>query len=132
MPGRRLAQCLDAQLQLAGHESLIMQQSEIGAIANSDQGLPALRQMQAGMRHARAACEPAVFAAQQDSGNLAADRSLLVRRANPARHQIQHWEEFEDVADHCTVCHKCYNPCPVDIDFGDVSMKMRDLLRKHG
>ena len=43
---------------------------------------------------------------------------------------ITHWKEFEDVADHCTVCHKCYNPCPVDIDFGDVSMNMRNLLRK--
>jgi Fe-S oxidoreductase len=36
------------------------------------------------------------------------------------------------VADHCTVCHKCENPCPVDIDFGDVSMAMRNLLRKQG
>ncbi|MEP6826310.1 MAG: DUF3400 domain-containing protein, partial [Ramlibacter sp.] len=45
---------------------------------------------------------------------------------------IKHWQEFEDVADHCTVCHKCLNPCPVDIDFGDVSMNMRNLLRKMG
>ncbi len=45
---------------------------------------------------------------------------------------IKHWEEFEDVADHCTVCHKCLSPCPVDIDFGDVSMNMRNLLRKMG
>ena len=45
---------------------------------------------------------------------------------------IKHWEEFEDVADHCTVCHKCLAPCPVDIDFGDVSMNMRNLLRKMG
>ena len=45
---------------------------------------------------------------------------------------IAHWEEFEDVADHCTVCHKCLTPCPVDIDFGDVSMNMRNLLRKMG
>src|SRR5690606_22772785 len=45
---------------------------------------------------------------------------------------IKHWEEFEDVADHCTVCHKCLNPCPVNIDFGDVSMNMRNLLRKMG
>jgi len=36
------------------------------------------------------------------------------------------------VADHCTVCHKCETPCPVDIDFGDVSMAMRDLLRRFG
>jgi Fe-S oxidoreductase len=45
---------------------------------------------------------------------------------------IQHWDEFADVADHCTVCHKCESPCPVDIDFGDVSMAMRDLLRRMG
>ncbi len=45
---------------------------------------------------------------------------------------IRHWEEFEDVGDHCTLCHKCFNPCPVDIDFGDVSMEMRALLRRMG
>ena len=45
---------------------------------------------------------------------------------------IQHWDELSDVADHCTVCHKCAAPCPVDIDFGDVSMGMRDLLAPHG
>ena len=36
------------------------------------------------------------------------------------------------MADHCTVCHKCLSPCPVKIDFGDVSMNMRNLLRKMG
>src|SRR5256885_594389 len=45
---------------------------------------------------------------------------------------VKHWDEFSDVADHCTVCHKCEAPCPVDIDFGDVSMAMRDLLRRIG
>jgi Fe-S oxidoreductase len=45
---------------------------------------------------------------------------------------IKHWQEFEDVADHCTVCHKCLSPCPVNIDFGEVSMNMRNLLRKMG
>jgi FAD/FMN-containing dehydrogenase/Fe-S oxidoreductase len=45
---------------------------------------------------------------------------------------IQHFDEFSDVADHCTVCHKCLNPCPVDIDFGDVSISMRNFLRKQG
>ncbi len=43
-----------------------------------------------------------------------------------------HFDEFGDVADHCTVCHKCKNPCPVDIDFGDVSIAMRNFLRKQG
>jgi FAD/FMN-containing dehydrogenase/Fe-S oxidoreductase len=45
---------------------------------------------------------------------------------------IQHFAEFGDVADHCTVCHKCVKPCPVDIDFGDVSVAMRNFLRKLG
>ncbi|MFA7558950.1 MAG: (Fe-S)-binding protein, partial [Hydrogenophaga sp.] len=45
---------------------------------------------------------------------------------------LKHWEEFEDVADHCTVCHRCLSPCPVKIDFGDVTMNMRNLLRKMG
>ncbi len=45
---------------------------------------------------------------------------------------IKHFDEFSDVADHCTVCHKCLNPCPVNIDFGDVSISMRNFLRKQG
>ncbi|MDZ7594729.1 MAG: DUF3683 domain-containing protein [Thiobacillus sp.] len=45
---------------------------------------------------------------------------------------LKHFDEFSDVADHCTICHKCKNPCPVDIDFGDVSIAMRNLLRKQG
>jgi len=45
---------------------------------------------------------------------------------------IAHFAEFNDVADHCTVCHKCLKPCPVDIDFGDVSVAMRNFLRKQG
>ena len=45
---------------------------------------------------------------------------------------IAHFDEFSDVADHCTVCHKCLEPCPVDIDFGDVSIAMRNFLRKQG
>jgi len=40
----------------------------------------------------------------------------------------RHFDELNDVADHCTVCHKCLNPCPVNIDFGDVSIAMRTLL----
>ena len=42
---------------------------------------------------------------------------------------IRHFDEMNDVADHCTVCHKCLNPCPVNIDFGDVSIMMRTILR---
>ncbi|MDH5323877.1 MAG: DUF3683 domain-containing protein [Gammaproteobacteria bacterium] len=44
---------------------------------------------------------------------------------------LRHFDEMNDVADHCTVCHKCLSPCPVNIDFGDVSIHMRQLLRQH-
>jgi Fe-S oxidoreductase len=45
---------------------------------------------------------------------------------------LKHFDEFNDVADHCTVCHKCLNPCPVNIDYGDVSIAMRNFLREQG
>lgn len=34
-----------------------------------------------------------------------------------------------DVADHCTLCHKCQAPCPVDIDTAEVSLLEREILR---
>jgi Fe-S oxidoreductase len=117
---------------LMGHESLIMQQSDIGAIANSVKDC---------LRCGK--CKP-VCATHVPRANLLYSprnkilaTSLLVEAflyEEQTRRgvSIKHWEEFEDVADHCTVCHKCVNPCPVDIDFGDVSMNMRNLLRKMG
>jgi FAD/FMN-containing dehydrogenase/Fe-S oxidoreductase len=45
---------------------------------------------------------------------------------------FQHFEEMNDIADHCTVCHRCLNPCPVNIDFGDVTVKMRAILKQRG
>src|SRR5690606_4679416 len=45
---------------------------------------------------------------------------------------VHHFAEMNDVADHCTICHKCLNPCPVNIDFGDVTMRMHNILRERG
>ena len=45
---------------------------------------------------------------------------------------VRHFDEMNDVADHCTVCHRCLNPCPVNIDFGDVTVKLRAILKKQG
>jgi Fe-S oxidoreductase len=117
---------------LMGHESLIMQQSDIGEIANSIKDC---------LRCGK--CKPACATHVPRANLLYSPRnkilatSLLVEAflyEEQTRRgvSIKHWEEFEDVADHCTVCHKCLSPCPVDIDFGDVSMNMRNLLRKMG
>ena len=40
----------------------------------------------------------------------------------------RHYDELLDLADHCTVCHRCVSPCPVDIDFGLVTIRMREIL----
>ncbi len=45
---------------------------------------------------------------------------------------VRHFDEMNDVADHCTVCHRCETPCPVNIDFGDVTVEMRKILRDRG
>ncbi|MCU7842266.1 MAG: DUF3683 domain-containing protein [Candidatus Thiodiazotropha sp. (ex Monitilora ramsayi)] len=45
---------------------------------------------------------------------------------------LAHFTEMNDVADHCTICHKCENPCPVNIDFGDVTALMRKILVDRG
>jgi FAD/FMN-containing dehydrogenase/Fe-S oxidoreductase len=39
---------------------------------------------------------------------------------------------LEEVSDHCTICHKCLKPCPVDIDSGEVSILEREILSARG
>ena len=45
---------------------------------------------------------------------------------------LRHFDEMNDISDHCTICHKCLAPCPVNIDFGDVSVHMRHILKSMG
>jgi Fe-S oxidoreductase len=35
---------------------------------------------------------------------------------------------LEQIADHCTICHKCEKPCPVGIDTGEVTVLERRIL----
>lgn len=39
---------------------------------------------------------------------------------------------LSEIADHCTLCHKCRPPCPVDIDSAEVSILEREVLAAHG
>ena len=117
---------------LMGHESLIMQRSDIGAISDSIKDC---------LRCGK--CKP-VCATHVPRANLLYSprnkilatslliEAFLYEEQTRRGISVQHWEDFEDVADHCTVCHKCLSPCPVKIDFGDVTMNMRNLLRKMG
>jgi len=45
---------------------------------------------------------------------------------------FEQFDGLHDIADHCTICHKCESPCPVDIDFGNVTESMRALLKDKG
>jgi FAD/FMN-containing dehydrogenase/Fe-S oxidoreductase len=39
---------------------------------------------------------------------------------------------LSEIADHCTLCHKCQTPCPVDIDTAEVSVLEREVLAERG
>ncbi|MBF0096781.1 MAG: DUF3683 domain-containing protein [Magnetococcales bacterium] len=45
---------------------------------------------------------------------------------------LHHCAELQDLADHCTICHRCVKPCPVNIDFGSVTIRMREVLQTRG
>src|SRR4051794_12434376 len=132
LPGGNLHRAYTPSFNLLGHESLIMQQSEIGSIATSIKDC---------LRCGK--CKP-VCATHVPRANLLYSprnkilatslltEAFLYEEQTRRGISIRHWDEFSDVADHCTVCHRCEKPCPVDIDFGDVSMAMRDLLRRMG
>jgi FAD/FMN-containing dehydrogenase/Fe-S oxidoreductase len=132
MPGADLRHAWTPSFGLMGHESLIMQQSDIGAISTSIKDC---------LRCGK--CKP-VCATHVPRANLLYSprdkilatslliEAFLYEEQTRRGISLRHWEEFEDVADHCTICHKCYTPCPVDIDFGEVSMNMRALLKRMG
>ena len=132
MPHADLSMAYTPSFGLMGHESIIMQQSDIGAIADSVKDC---------LRCGK--CKP-VCATHVPRANLLYSprdkilatslliEAFLYEEQTRRGVSIKHWEMFDDVAAHCTVCHKCLTPCPVKIDFGDVTMNMRNLLRKMG
>ena len=132
LPGADLAMAYTPSFNLLGAESLILEQSEIGGIADSIKDC---------LRCGK--CKP-VCATHVPGANLLYSprnkilatslliEAFLYEEQTRRGVSLRHFDEFSDVADHCTVCHKCANPCPVDIDFGNVSVAMRNLLREQG
>ncbi len=130
MPQSDLRRAYTPSFGLMSHESLIMQQSAISSISDAIKDC---------LRCGK--CKP-VCATHVPRANLLYSprdkilatslliEAFLYEEQTRRGVSIQHWDELSDVADHCTVCHKCETPCPVGIDFGDVSMGMRDLLRR--
>ncbi len=132
LPGADLARAYTPSFSLLGTESLIMEQSEIGNIATMIKDC-----LRCGK--CKAVCSTHVPRANllYSPRNKILATSLLIEAflyEEQTRRgvSLRHFDEFNDVADHCTICHKCVKPCPVDIDFGNVSIRMRNLLREQG
>jgi len=132
MAGADLRNAYTPSFALLGIESLIMEQSDIGKI--SDAVKDCLR---------CGKCKPVCSTHVPRANLLYSPRNkilgvgllieaFLYEEQTRRGISLKHFEEFADVADHCTVCHRCVKPCPVDIDFGDVSIAMRNFLRKSG
>ncbi|MDD5248064.1 MAG: DUF3683 domain-containing protein [Rhodocyclaceae bacterium] len=132
MPEADLRNAYTPSFALLGVESLIMEQSEIGKISNMVKDC---------LRCGK--CKPVCSTHVPRANLLYSPRNkilgtgllveaFLYEEQTRRGVSLQHFDEFNDVADHCTVCHKCAKPCPVDIDFGDVSIAMRNFLRSQG
>ena len=130
MPGSGLSNAYTPSFGLLEQESIIMEESAIGEIAESISGC---------LRCGK--CKPVCTTHIPRANLLYSPRnkilatSLLIEAflyEEQTRRGIsfKHFDEFNDVADHCTLCHKCFSPCPVDIDYGDVSIAMRNFLRE--
>jgi len=132
LPGSNLERAYTPSFNLMELESLILEKSELGDISDSIKDC---------LRCGK--CKPVCTTHVPRANLLYSPRnkilatSLLIEAflyEEQTRRgvSIRHFDEFNDVADHCTVCHRCEKPCPVDIDFGDVSVSMRNFLRKQG
>nr|WP_034618658.1 FAD/FMN-binding oxidoreductase [Chitinibacter tainanensis] len=132
LPGADLTNAYTPSFSLLGTESLILEQSDIGSISNMVKDC---------LRCGK--CKPVCTTHVPRANLLYSPRNkilatgllteaFLYEEQTRRGISLKHFEELGDVADHCTVCHRCVNPCPVKIDFGDVSVAMRNFLRKEG
>ena len=132
MPGSGLENAYTPSLALVQQEALILEQSELGLL-NDD------------IKHCLRCgkCKPVCMTHIPRANLLYSPRNkilasgliieaFLYEEQTRRGISIRHFDDLNDVADHCTVCHKCLNPCPVNIDFGDVSIRMRKILKARG
>ncbi len=132
MRGSSLDSAYTPSLRLLQQEAIILEESELGAL-NDD------------IRHCLRCgkCKPVCNTHIPRANLLYSPRNkilgtgliieaFLYEEQTRRGISLRHFDEMNDVADHCTVCHKCLTPCPVDIDFGDVSVRMRRILKDKG
>ena len=129
-PEANLSLAYTPSFNLLGHESIIMQNSEAKQI--SDEIKTCLR---------CGKCKPVCTTHVPNANLLYSPRNKIIAVSllleaflyeEQTRRGLsqKHFVEFADLADHCTICQKCQKPCPVKIDFGHVTMMMRDMLHR--
>jgi len=132
MPGSGLDNAYTPSLALVEQEAIILEESELGALNDK-------------IRHCLRCgkCKPVCSTHVPRANLLYSPRNKilgtgLITEAFLYEEQtrrglsLRHFEDMHDVADHCTVCHKCVTKCPVNIDFGDVTIRMRKILTDSG
>jgi len=132
MPGAGLDGAYTPSLRLVEQEAIILEETELGALNND-------------IKHCLRCgkCKPKCMTHVPRANLLYSPRNKILgtgliieaflyeeqtRRGLSRRH----FAEMNDIADHCTVCHKCQPPCPVDIDFGQVTTRLRHILVERG
>ena len=132
MKGSDLRRAYTPSFELLGAESLIMEKSELGTIAESVKDC---------LRCGK--CKPVCSTHVPRANLLYSPRNkilgvgllteaFLYEEQTRRGISVKHFEELGDIADHCTVCHRCVKPCPVNIDFGDVTVAVRNYLSDAG
>ena len=132
MKGSDLRNAYTPSFELLGAESLIMEKSDLGTIADSVKDC---------LRCGK--CKPVCSTHVPRANLLYSPRNkilgvgllteaFLYEEQTRRGVSIKHFEELMDIGDHCTVCHRCVKPCPVNIDFGDVTVAIRNYLADSG
>lgn len=129
MPGSGLENAYTPSLRLVEQEALILESSEIGEI--NDMVKSCLRCGKCKDVCTTHVPEANLLYSPRDKiiGTNLISEAFLYEEQTRRGISVDHFDEYNDVADHCTICHRCSKPCPVNIDFGDVSIKMKHILR---
>ncbi|MBN2885299.1 MAG: FAD/FMN-binding oxidoreductase [Chromatiaceae bacterium] len=132
MPGSGLEGAYTPSLRLVEQEAIILEETELGAL-NED--------VKNCLRCGK--CKPKCMTHVPRANLLYSPRNkilatgliveaFLYEEQTRRGLSLRHFDAMNDVADHCTVCHKCLPPCPVKIDFGNVTMRLRRILVERG
>ena len=132
MPGGGLERAYTPSFELFRAESLILENSGLGAISQS---------VKSCLRCGK--CKPVCTTHVPRANMLYSPRnkilalglmteSFLYESQTRRGLSLKHFNELVDLADHCTICHRCVKPCPVKIDFGKVTTAVKAFLNRSG